>query len=193
MVIRASQEDRKRADTGQLLLDAATVEFARHGYAGTDSNKIARAAGFAPQTFYRWFRDKIEIFVAVYRRWEESERSQLDALLAQGASARKLAEAVITHHREHLVFRRSLRQLAVQDDVVRQARAESRLRQIENIRRWCASNPSGVPKPSEVAVVLLQMERLADAIAEGEFRDLELGDTAARSALARLMDTLREG
>jgi AcrR family transcriptional regulator len=193
MVIRESRATRKRAETAQLLVDAAAAEFALHGYAGTDSNKIARAAGFAPQTFYRWFRDKNEVFVAVYRAWEEAERSQLERLLEQGASARKLAEAVIAHHREHLQFRRSLRQLAVQDDLVRRARAESRLRQVEHIRRWCAGRRSGVPKASEVAVVLLQMERLADAIAEGEFRDLELGDAAARNALARLIDGLREG
>lgn len=180
MVIRQSQETRK------ALLDAASAEFALHGYGGTDSNKIARAAGFAPQTFYRWFRDKTEIFIAVYRAWEEAERVMLEELT--GASAKKLVDAIVGHHRAHLLFRRSLRQLAVQDDAVRSARAESRLRQIERIRAW---SPSGAPKASEVAVVLLQIERLADAIAEGELRDLSLSEGSARAALARLIDSLR--
>ncbi|HEY6877522.1 MAG TPA: helix-turn-helix domain-containing protein [Polyangiales bacterium] len=183
MVIRKSQE----RNTGAALVEAATAEFAAHGFAGTDSNKIARAAGFAPQTFYRWFRDKTEIFIAVYRAWEEAERRQLSELLARGVSARRLAEAIVAHHREHLVFRRSLRLLAVQDDTVRRARAESRLRQIEWIR---ASRAQPAPKASEVAVVLLQIERLADAIAEGELSDMELSETAAHKELARLIDGL---
>jgi AcrR family transcriptional regulator len=182
MVIRQSQDTRKS------LIEAASREFAEHGFAGTDSNKIARAAGFAPQTFYRWFRDKTEIFIAVYRAWEEDERSTLSALLERGASSRKLADAVVTQHRQHLVFRRSLRQLSVQDDAVRKARAESRLRQIDQIRAW---SQSPARKANEVAVVLLQIERLADAIAEGELRDLELTDRAARATLTRLIDSLR--
>lgn len=180
MVIRQSHDTRK------ALLDAAGAEFAGHGYDGTDSNKIARAAGFAPQTFYRWFRDKTEIFITVYRAWEEAERALLDELA--GASARKLADAIVEHHRAHLRFRRSLRQLAVQDDAVRLARAESRTRQIERIR---ALHPTRAPKASEVAVVLLQIERLADALAEGELRDLELGEGPARAALASLIESLR--
>jgi AcrR family transcriptional regulator len=183
MVIRQSQETRKR------LLDAASSEFAQHGFAGTDSNKIARAAGFAPQTFYRWFQDKTEIFIAVYRAWEEAEYTLLDALIAEGASARKLADAIVAHHRAHLQFRRSLRQLAVQDDAVRRARAASRTRQIERIR---AIIPRGAAKAGQVAVVLLQIERLADAIAEGELRDLQLPEGPARTALAGLIESLRE-
>lgn len=181
MVIRQSQE------TGKALVEAARAEFAAHGFAGTDSNKIARAAGFAPQTFYRWFRDKTEIFIAVYRAWEEDERALLGSLVE--ASSRKIADAIVAHHREHLVFRRSLRQLALQDDAVRRARAESRLRQIERIRAWSASR---APKANQVAVVLLQIERLADAIAEGELRDLGLSEGPARTALAGLIDSLRE-
>jgi AcrR family transcriptional regulator len=194
MVIHQSHSRRKQRDVGDTrsaLVAAAAAQLGEHGYLGTDSNKIARAAGFAPQTFYRWFRDKTEIFIAVYRAWEEDERLVLERLLAQGASSRRLADAVIAHHRDHLVFRRSLRSLAVQDDAVRRARAESRLRQIENILRWLATSGSAVPKAGDLAVVLLQVERLADAIAEGELRDLELGDAPARAALARLIDTLR--
>jgi AcrR family transcriptional regulator len=180
MVIRQSQE------TSKALVEAARAEFAVHGFAGTDSNKIARAAGFAPQTFYRWFRDKREIFIAVYRDWEEAERALLVELL--DASSRKIADAIVNHHREHAVFRRSLRQLAVQDEAVRRARAASRLRQIERIRAWSAPH---APKANEVAVVLLQIERLADAIAEGELRDLGLSEGPARATLARLIDSLR--
>ena len=68
-------------------------------------------------------------------------------------------------------------------------RAESRRRQIEQIKTWVApAKPSSV----EVAAILLQMERLADAVAEGEFADLGFDDGAARSALAELQMRLQK-
>ena len=53
------------------------AEFIESGYAGTDTNRIARRAGFAPQTFYRWFADKTAILRAV----SHDLRSPLTALL----------------------------------------------------------------------------------------------------------------
>jgi AcrR family transcriptional regulator len=56
-----------KPSTRERLVQAAAAEFREQGFAGTDTNRIARRAGFAPQTFYRWFTDKTEIFIAVYR------------------------------------------------------------------------------------------------------------------------------
>ena len=145
----------KQNASSELLLLAARAEFGEHGYDGTDSNKIARRAGFAPQTFYRWYADKTAIFVAVYRRWEEDELSMLGELISKRASVRKLVDAVIEHHNQHVVFRRSLRWLSVHDGVVRRARADSRLRQIDHILRWSRSDAGRALKPAEVAVTLL--------------------------------------
>jgi len=177
-------------DTGELLLLAARDEFGEHGYSGTDTNKIARRAGFAPQTFYRWYDDKTAIFIAVYRRWEADEYTLLGELVAKQASARRLMNAVVEHHRRHLVFRRSLRRLAVEDLAVRRARAESRLRQIDNIVRL-RRDTSRTLEPAQVAVALLQVERLADALAEDEFADLGVAETAARTELVSLLTRLQ--
>ena len=70
--------------TRESLIGAAGAEFRERGFSGTDSNKIARRAGFAPQTFYRWFTDKTEIFLAVYRAWEEEEKTVVGALIKDG-------------------------------------------------------------------------------------------------------------
>src|SRR5438132_7140178 len=96
-------------DTMEKLIDAATREFKAHGYAGTDSNKIAARAGFAPQTFYRHFADKLAIFAAVYRRWEDEEAAVVAALVEKRAGAAALAQAIVAHHRAYLLFRGSLR------------------------------------------------------------------------------------
>jgi AcrR family transcriptional regulator len=185
---REQASDDVAQDTKAALCSAARLEFLAHGYSGTDSNKIARRAGFAPQTFYRWYKDKAEVFVAAYRDWEEEERQLIEALLARNARSRAFAEAIVAHHRAHLLFRRSLRQLAVSEPRVRSARAESRVRQAERIRAWSSS-----PKRRSEAVylTLFQIERLADAAAEGELADLGLGDAPALSAIADLIDQLR--
>lgn len=177
-------------DTRAALLAAARAEFGERGFAGTDSNKIARRAGFAPQTFYRWYRDKTEIFIAAYRAWEEEERAALAGLVARRAASNAMAQAIVLHHRTHLLFRRSLRLLAVTDPGVRRARAESRARQAEHIRIW-SRRPK--LKATELYVTLLEVERLADAVAEGELADLGVTDETGISAIERLIKQLRHG
>ena len=174
--------------TAERLLQAAAIEFNEQGFGGTDTNKIARRAGFAPQTFYRWFQDKVEIFIKTYERWRNEEFGAINKLLAENASDLRMARAIVAHHKAYLVFRRSLRQLSVENDVIRAARADGRLSQIAYLRNM---NPGSLLDDAEVAAILLQTERLADALAEGEFRDMGLNRKAGEEALARLIHELR--
>ena len=173
--------------TQQRLVAAAAAEFNSHGYGGTDSNKIARRAGFAPQTFYRWFKDKAAIFIAVYQAWEEAERQFVGDLVRQGAGDAAVIERAVQHHRDYRLFRRSLRTLALEDPAVREARAQSRLRQVERIAR-ASAGPGARP---EITVRLLELERLCDALAEGELADLGQDETAARARLAAILAEMR--
>jgi len=174
--------------TPARLLAAAMAEFNQHGFSGTDSNRIARRAGFAPQTFYRWYKDKTAIFIAVYRAWWDEERGALQALIAREAPSAELVEAAVAHHRRHLRFRRSLNQLSVENEEVRAARAEARVGQIGQLRAWGAA---AYISDEQIAVRLFQLERLSDAIAEGEFGVQGLTDAAARAEVALLIDRLR--
>jgi hypothetical protein len=71
---------------------------------------------------------------------------------------------------------------------VRAARAKSRLDQIA----FMTTMVSTPPHPDTVlAAMLLQMERLADALAEGEFLDMGLDEATARTALRRLIHDCR--
>jgi AcrR family transcriptional regulator len=182
------QSRQPREATREQLLQAAASEFNEHGFGGTDTNKIARRAGFAPQTFYRWFQDKVEIFVETYERWQREEFGAIGKLLAENATDARLARAVIAHHQAYLIFRRSLRQLSVENEVVRAARARARLGQIAYVQ---SLNPKVARDDASIAAALLQTERLADALAEGEFRDMGLNKKAGEEALARLIHDLR--
>jgi hypothetical protein len=72
------------------------------GFGGTDTNKIARRGGFAPENFYRW---------------------------------------------------RSLRQLLVENDAVRQARAESRITQIAYAKTLSPKRRRDVASPAAILLV----------------------------------------
>jgi hypothetical protein len=74
------------------------------------------------------------------------------------------------------------------DDRVREARAESRLEQIERIKRWLEPVQRST---AEIAVFLLEHERLCDAVADGEVRDMGLDDGVASARLEQLYRELR--
>lgn len=176
----------RQGKTAECLIDAAIDEFNSAGFHGTDTNRIARRAGFAPQTFYRWFDDKMGVFLAAYRRWEEEENSTISSLLDRGATPAKVATALIAHHRKYKIFRRSLRHISLEDERARQARAESRVRQLARLR---AALPAGAPAhgmtDAALAAWLLQLERLCDAAAEDEFKDLRISRKDAQDQTAR--------
>src|SRR5262245_23314784 len=111
------------SDTRTKLIEGALSEFNANGFEGTDTNRIARRAGFAPQTFYRWFKDKTEVFIAAYEFWENTERATMNALLAHKASTKQLVDAIVAHHQEFKIFRRALRKLSLDDSAIRAARA----------------------------------------------------------------------
>ena len=164
-------------DTRTRLVEAAGEEFNSVGFSGTDTNRIARKAGFAPQTFYRHFDDKLDVFLAVYARWRNEEAKALakaaNAFSGQGRS-RAAATVIIRHHRDWAIFRRSLRMLAVEEPRVRAARAAGRQEQLNAL----ASFPTNASRArSELAAAILTVERLCDALADGEPQDLGISDS----------------
>jgi AcrR family transcriptional regulator len=60
-----AERDNVMSQTRQLLLDAATAEFARKGYHGANINRISRAAGFAKGTVYNYFPSKRALMLAL--------------------------------------------------------------------------------------------------------------------------------
>jgi AcrR family transcriptional regulator len=189
MLKKVQRRRNKDEDTPTLLVEAAAREFQECGFDGTDTNRIARRAGFAPQTFYRWFGDKMDIFIAVYQSWVGEEFDRIEQLGARGASDSEFIDVSIAHHRAYNVFRRSLRQLTVQNPALRKARSDSRLQQIQRVK---AQNKTLDLTTAEVAIFLFEYERLCDALADEEFLDLGVDESAVRSHLAKLYKRLRK-
>lgn len=175
------KQTRQPGEARKRLIDAAEAAFNSNGFDGTDTNRIARAAGYAPQTFYRHFHDKTDIFLAVYDRWWREEGAAVAQAIAAGGRAEDIAPIVMSFHARWRIFRRSLRHLAVADSRVRAARAKARRQQLQAL----AAIPRRiVPELAQLTASLLALERLCDAYAEGEFADLGISKAKTRNMIA---------
>lgn len=76
-------------DKRQRILDAAQTLFDARGFDATAVPEIARAAGVATGTIYRYFKDKQALGNALYRHW----RQACSALVLAPAAASVPAEA----------------------------------------------------------------------------------------------------
>jgi len=184
----APQRHRQPTETRRALIEAAARIFNSAGYHSTDSNRIAREAGYAPGTFYVHFADKLAIFLEVYETWVSAEWSSIEAILKSGGSARairnRLSRAVLEHHRKWRTFRESLRALSATDGVVHAARVASRDRQIETMTRLIRARNTHVPSRARMLAQLLYAEALCDAVAEGDAKSLGIRD----EEIVRLLD-----
>ena len=162
-------------------------EFIEQGFSGTDTNRIARRAGFAPQTFYRWFADKAAVFAEVLHVWEEAELAMFLALLGSPElSAMQLAEACVENARPFLTFRQHLRSVTMQDAQVNAVRAAGRRRLMAHLAPACPHLGS-----AQLAHTVLQIESISEMLARGDLADLGASDTEATRALAEHIRVLR--
>lgn len=129
------------------------------------------------------------MFLAVFEEWITREWAELSQIAAAGKNrketARALADAVIAHHRAWPGFRASLRALVALDPEVRRAHRSWRRRQVTLLRTWSKRSDSSQP------LTLLVVERIADALSDGEADTIELSEHAARAFVAeRILELL---
>src|ERR1700679_942701 len=174
--------DRPRRGTPEQtrarLVDRAAEIFNRVGYHGTDSNRIAKEAGYATGPFYKHFQDKREVFLAVYEALVTSEWTAIDAELSAGRSreetARRLVQLSIDFHTKWRGLRASLLELVFTDEEVRRFYRSQRRRQLEVIAQL--RHRLGIPpgRREDDALHLFTTERTYDAIGQGELQALGL-------------------
>lgn len=73
-----SLTERRKSATRMEIARAAAGLFMRHGLRATRAEDVARAAGVAPRTFYRYFSSKEECLAPLFRagveKWAEAVR-----------------------------------------------------------------------------------------------------------------------
>jgi AcrR family transcriptional regulator len=178
--MRKKSPARAPEETRSNLVAAAAKLFNSVGYYGTDSNRIAREAGYAPGTFYVHFADKLEIFLEVYRGWVKSEWQAIGATLEPdrrpGGESARIARIVLQHHRDWRMFRASLRALTVTEQRVHEARVAERKRQIARTAAHLRARGVTQP-PARIYANLLLFEILCDAVADGDTAKLGIRES----------------
>ena len=164
--------------TRERLMTAAAALFNKVGYYRTDSNRIAAEAGYATGTFYKHFRDKRDVFLAVYASWVGSEWSAVESELAAGkeaeVTAKRLVELSIEFHTKWRGLRASLLELVFTDAHVRRFYRTQRRKQLDLMARLRVEIGASPRSREEDAVHLYTTERTFDAIANGEIEALGL-------------------
>ena len=187
---------RDPATAREALVAAAERIFNRDGYFATNSNAIAREAGYAPATFYTHFADKLALFLSVYERWVRQEWEEIRSVplaAERRAMLTAIVEAVISRHVRTAVFRRSLRALALLEPQVAALRNDYRSAQLERMLELGRSLGTGEAPIENRVLALIMIERLADAVADGETDALFLDVADVRSTLVSIVEPLLFG
>src|SRR5262249_29177183 len=163
----------------------------RVGYRGTDSNRLARAAGYAPGTFYKHFPDKRAVLLAAYEAWVTAEWGAIAAIIAAGGPpeilAARIVDRVLALHRRWRGLRASLRALVAEDAEARAFYRGQRRRQLEMLAGRRRGEPARAETRAADAVLLYTLERVCDAAADGELRELAVSRSAVRRLLCDLV------
>ncbi|MEQ9319180.1 MAG: TetR/AcrR family transcriptional regulator [Polyangiaceae bacterium] len=152
--------DSSTASTRDRLVRAAADEFNRAGFGGTNTNKIARAAGFAPATFYRYFDDKKAIMVAAFDWVLSLQRDAILSLVADmdpsdvDGIARRMVECLADHQRAWQKLVASGLVIASEDPDLASLLHAKRAQDLGAMQAICAQL-GGEPKSREEDLLLL--------------------------------------
>jgi AcrR family transcriptional regulator len=164
--------------TRERLIVAAASLFNRVGFNGTDSNRIAKEAGYATGTFYKHFKDKREIFLAAYETWVSSlwkaVEAELESVTDPVETAQRLVELSIDFHTKWRGLRASLVELVLTDSEVRRFYRAQRKKQLDMVQRFRTQIGAPWHCREEDAIHLFTTERVYDALAYGEIEALGL-------------------
>ncbi|NWH07800.1 MAG: TetR/AcrR family transcriptional regulator [Alphaproteobacteria bacterium] len=155
--------------TRAALIDAACEIFKGAGYFATDTNAIARAAGYAPGSFYNHFPDKTAILLAVYERYAEIEWGLIMQATKRGETRVRLRAAlrvVNALHAEWSVFRADLRALAERESRVAAALQETLEPQLEAIAALAGLDLAR--QAAQAILIRMIVQRLAEAMESAE-------------------------
>lgn len=191
-LLRPARPGRGRPEeTRARLVAAAAIAFNRCGYANVDAGRIAAEAGYAVGTFYKHFADKKDALIAAYERWVAAEWRDVEALFAANekphAFARALLGLVLQHHVAWQGLRVSFFAL-LSDKAIRKVYRKQRSAQLATLKSLRLRNGMRAHRVEDDAILLFTLERVCDAIAQGDVADLGLDRDLLEARLRGLIE-----
>ena len=116
--------------TRQRLVRAATRLFSEKGYEATTTNQISKRAGVSVGIFYKYFRDKRDIFLEIYSNYSSQIEKTVIAALDPGkwgetnfeAAVRSHLQTVYESHRVDPGLQHAFAQIALKDPEFQEVR-----------------------------------------------------------------------
>ncbi|MFG2501478.1 TetR/AcrR family transcriptional regulator [Streptomyces sp. NPDC048441] len=172
----SSLTDRRKAETRLDIARTAASLFIENGLRATRAEDIARAAGVAPRTFYRYFATKEEavapLFAAGAQQWAEAVRGAPAGLSVRDALRHAAARALVPDgDAEALEWVRSLLRMAGESAALRAVWSDACHASEETLISVLAEREGGVgtPSPSPSASPSLEL-RLVAGVASAAVR-----------------------
>ena len=183
--------------TRKQLKIAARREFNSVGYFSTDTNKIAKLAGYAPGSFYRHFKDKVDIFIEIYQDWHLEQMLEIERALFAGGSIEemsdRLATIVINFYGNWKPLRAAARVLVISEERVAEFKTSRRTAVMQNIIAL-RTHLNLITLPEEkIILFLILIERLGDAVSDGEFDLPSLPKNSGHHALVEMIGNFLQG
>lgn len=199
-----SRREARKAETRDELIFAASRVFVERGYRGASVKLVADEAGFTTGAVYGHFKNKDDLFLAVYERYARARAAELTALFSSDGddfarSARAAAEQWSAHHAENPGFTilalefavHSLRHPELRDALAR-THAAVREAAADALERHASAAGVSLPMPATaIATVLrelgvgLAMAQLIDASAVEPDLYANFVETFSRMALSQ--------
>lgn len=201
-ILRAAAEpdfQQERSRRSYLaLIEAAAELFAAHGYDAVGTPEIAQRAGVSVGTFYRYFDDKHEVYLAIARRTMVATYAEtIEGLTPErfvGRARHETIEATVSALFEHLEARpalwRSLHEMSLRDpDVAELRRAFDEISRARLAALITAIVPRDViPDPEATAYVLYCSAMQCAFSLTDPFAPAPVGAARAKQALTAFVE-----
>ena len=103
---RKSPRQQRSQQTVDIILQATARVLAEHGYAGTNTNRIAETAGVSVGSLYQYFPNKNALIAALHDRHDQQMLALIDEVLDGNPAAtlrERVAAIVAASLRAHLL------------------------------------------------------------------------------------------
>ncbi|MEV4419646.1 TetR/AcrR family transcriptional regulator [Patulibacter sp. NPDC049589] len=160
---RRSAVQERSVDTVDAIVEAAAHVFARDGYEGGTTGRIAERAGVTVETVHRYFADKDAILVALVEEHLDGAYAALTPLLtdlvtqsppiADGVS--RMLKALVALHRSHPALHRVLFEEAPRPVALRHRVERTMAAAVEAVTGYLESRPEVVPSDRRIAAHLV--------------------------------------
>jgi AcrR family transcriptional regulator len=121
--------------TRQFILEAATLLFQEKGFKQISIEKICQRAGVSKMSFYRSFKDKIELFITIFTPLLKEELAWSKLLLLRKIPFRTKLDEMLKRRKENLLspFTSLLQELYPTENPELHAFAEQMQRRIDRL------------------------------------------------------------